>query len=676
MPSLVYTDTDGEQATYSFPSDQALVTVGRNPDCSITTTNPSVSRNHTDIALKAGFLVMEDKGSSNGTFLNDEEVKKPVILQEGDRVRCGDFELVYSEEGGEEPKARRSSRRVKREVTEEEAPPKPKPRRVDPVDEAPDDEEPPAKGSRSSRASRRTTSEEPAAQPPPADRSSIRRRPREASRTDLAAADDGKLQELQKQVEELQALVSDHESKGDPDALQADYDRASSELARQNVVNETLNEQQEQLSADLRDQDKHTGELENRLERREMEIENHLEKQKDLREQIAHQSEQVGDLRQETNDRDHEIEDLNFKVDELQKSADEADGVNKELDDEIADFKASVAQKERLIEELQKQADIMTYDLKAAQEQLDQVSETSSGAGQEVNALLRKVSHLQEIITDKEGIIEEQRAAVEERDEELALLKEGGDVDAIAAREKAGYEEKIEELTAEVEDLQAAGRRGASSDKLNELKRANRELRHRVEELEAAGGGDAGGGDAGGGGGGDESRELKGLRRDLAELQEENELLQARISKLSRRQSPQEAADDGAVTALKRENRELRRQLRDLEDQAETGSGGGGGPDQEVAAVLGDVNSTVSGWISDFDSAAFSAAELKRLIEILDRVDLSGLETRDRRKIESIMRDVAPRETLENLEDMLNRCVERAREMKKSLRSVRDSSDG
>ena len=86
---------------------------------------------------------------------------------------------------------------------------------------------------------------------------------------------------------------------------------------------------------------------------------------------------------------------------------------------------------------------------------------------------------------------------------------------------------------------------------------------------------------------------------------------------------------------------------------------------------MDEIGDVVSAWASDFDSAAFNASELKRLIEILDRIDLGSLEPRDRRKLESVLRDVEPQETLSNLEDMLNVCLDRTKSMKRSLRDIR-----
>jgi pSer/pThr/pTyr-binding forkhead associated (FHA) protein len=41
--------------------------------------------------------VLEDLGSTNGTYLNEELLRGPAPLHSGDRVRIGDSEFTYEE---------------------------------------------------------------------------------------------------------------------------------------------------------------------------------------------------------------------------------------------------------------------------------------------------------------------------------------------------------------------------------------------------------------------------------------------------------------------------------------------------------------------------------------------------------------------------------------------------
>jgi len=47
--------------------------------------------------MQAGVVVLEDLGSTNGTYLNEERLAGPAPLHSGDRVRIGDSEFTYEE---------------------------------------------------------------------------------------------------------------------------------------------------------------------------------------------------------------------------------------------------------------------------------------------------------------------------------------------------------------------------------------------------------------------------------------------------------------------------------------------------------------------------------------------------------------------------------------------------
>jgi predicted component of type VI protein secretion system len=63
-------------------------TIGRE-GCDITITDPDVSRRHAAIQIMAGELSIEDLGSTNGTFVNGEQIMERRTLRGGDEVRIG-----------------------------------------------------------------------------------------------------------------------------------------------------------------------------------------------------------------------------------------------------------------------------------------------------------------------------------------------------------------------------------------------------------------------------------------------------------------------------------------------------------------------------------------------------------------------------------------------------------
>jgi hypothetical protein len=69
-------------------------TLGRG-DVEIRLEDPFASTRHARIERQGSVLVLEDLGSTNGTFLNDEPLEGPRPLHHGDRIRIGDAELTY-----------------------------------------------------------------------------------------------------------------------------------------------------------------------------------------------------------------------------------------------------------------------------------------------------------------------------------------------------------------------------------------------------------------------------------------------------------------------------------------------------------------------------------------------------------------------------------------------------
>lgn len=57
--------------------------------------DPFASTRHARIERQGSVLVLEDLGSTNGTYLNEEPLDGPQPLHHGDRIRIGDSELTY-----------------------------------------------------------------------------------------------------------------------------------------------------------------------------------------------------------------------------------------------------------------------------------------------------------------------------------------------------------------------------------------------------------------------------------------------------------------------------------------------------------------------------------------------------------------------------------------------------
>jgi hypothetical protein len=69
-------------------------TLGRG-DVEIKLDDPFASSRHARITREGHVVVIEDLGSTNGTYLNDEPLNGPQPLHPGDRIRIGDCEFSY-----------------------------------------------------------------------------------------------------------------------------------------------------------------------------------------------------------------------------------------------------------------------------------------------------------------------------------------------------------------------------------------------------------------------------------------------------------------------------------------------------------------------------------------------------------------------------------------------------
>ena len=85
----------GPRSGMSFLLREGNTTVGRHPESDIFLNDVTVSRHHCRFVVKGDSLVIEDSGSTNGTYLNDERVDS-ANLKAGDEVMVGRFHFVVA----------------------------------------------------------------------------------------------------------------------------------------------------------------------------------------------------------------------------------------------------------------------------------------------------------------------------------------------------------------------------------------------------------------------------------------------------------------------------------------------------------------------------------------------------------------------------------------------------
>lgn len=81
----------------NFDLGEEKVTIGRLAHNLLQVDDPSVSSHHADLFLEAGRYHLHDPGSTNGTYVNGEQITD-AILRNGDQLRFGTVEGVFVSE--------------------------------------------------------------------------------------------------------------------------------------------------------------------------------------------------------------------------------------------------------------------------------------------------------------------------------------------------------------------------------------------------------------------------------------------------------------------------------------------------------------------------------------------------------------------------------------------------
>ncbi|MEN6458423.1 MAG: FHA domain-containing protein [Thermoguttaceae bacterium] len=89
---------NGKQAGKVIPVSGRRFVIGRADDCQLRAQSTLISRRHTAILIEEDLVSVEDCGSTNGTFLNDQPVKQRCELHNGDHLSVGPlaFEVQLS----------------------------------------------------------------------------------------------------------------------------------------------------------------------------------------------------------------------------------------------------------------------------------------------------------------------------------------------------------------------------------------------------------------------------------------------------------------------------------------------------------------------------------------------------------------------------------------------------
>lgn len=86
---------EGKEAGREFVFDQKAILIGRVDECDVVLFESGVSRKHASITAVDDQWIIEDQGSSNGTFVNGEKITRQP-LKDGDAIAMGPVVFTFS----------------------------------------------------------------------------------------------------------------------------------------------------------------------------------------------------------------------------------------------------------------------------------------------------------------------------------------------------------------------------------------------------------------------------------------------------------------------------------------------------------------------------------------------------------------------------------------------------
>ncbi|MBI3164899.1 MAG: FHA domain-containing protein [Anaerolineales bacterium] len=102
MAQFQFVMRSGPTPGVTFPLDGDQLTIGRDSTNGVAINDAEISRKHARMMFQGGKYVLEDLGSTNGTFVNGQRLAGPVVLKPGDVVSLGEqIVLMYDAIAGD-----------------------------------------------------------------------------------------------------------------------------------------------------------------------------------------------------------------------------------------------------------------------------------------------------------------------------------------------------------------------------------------------------------------------------------------------------------------------------------------------------------------------------------------------------------------------------------------------
>jgi pSer/pThr/pTyr-binding forkhead associated (FHA) protein len=89
MQVTLVVQSGGSAAGRTVPVSGFPFVIGRDEECHLRPASATVSKRHCELKVKSGKVSLCDLNSTNGTFVNDQQIKGEVALKDGDVLKVG-----------------------------------------------------------------------------------------------------------------------------------------------------------------------------------------------------------------------------------------------------------------------------------------------------------------------------------------------------------------------------------------------------------------------------------------------------------------------------------------------------------------------------------------------------------------------------------------------------------
>jgi pSer/pThr/pTyr-binding forkhead associated (FHA) protein len=94
--------SQGKGAGKVIPISLAQFLIGRDPQCHLRPASPVISKRHCALLVRGGKVFLRDFGSTNGTFVNERQIKGEIEIHNEDRLTAGPLSFLVRIESGAE----------------------------------------------------------------------------------------------------------------------------------------------------------------------------------------------------------------------------------------------------------------------------------------------------------------------------------------------------------------------------------------------------------------------------------------------------------------------------------------------------------------------------------------------------------------------------------------------